>query len=924
LYYLTKMEQVIIMHTSDTSEPLVSVIVPVYNVQEFLADCIESILNQTYSNIEILCVNDGSKDSSAAILKKYERMDSRIVVFEQTQMGLGAARNTALRVASGEFILFVDSDDKILPQLLEVTVNKAIAWEADIVLFKYRSVNYGTGVVTPFDGSLKTHLLPGKERFSPQECQDLFYITDPNVWSKLFRRSLLFSSLPLEFRVGEFAEDIAFTYTAMASANTIAVVDEFLYDYLFARPKSLANSKLELGGTIVDALLSLKDNLQQRGLLQNFIKSYAHRVVVNLQYELERGYFAGLVDLLDQAGLEGLAIAQLEPGDFPSLEAYLEYQILLGSIEVTKSRRILEQSCSCHPQMILRQSQELDAGGDGVQASPEFALRQSQELDAGGAGAQVSLEFAFADILAKIREKSLPAAFACLYRKLHSDSPLDAAKEMLANPQIIPPVIPREIKCVAMVYERVRHGGAEMVIAELCKLFSDLGLRVVLLTEEEANAADFSYPESVKRVVLPDFSNPDLYLTRAAAIAKAIDEYQIDLMMHHRWNHPLTFWDALVARLCGVSFVVHCHNFFLNHAFWNGFEQIDCLLKCYRLYDGVITLSRVDREYWACVNPNVWFVHNPLSANICTYNCTNICTNTQALPASRESQRDCQGPKHLIWVGRLAIEKQYSDLIEIIRQLIASCPDIILHVLGDAETSEVRQRFIDNIAEAGLSERIVFDGWVSDLTPYYEKATLLLGTSLFEGWGLNFYECLSYAVPVVSYDLPYLEVFRESGAVAAVPQGDTKAFATTLARVLGDERQLQRMRQNALEFIAKERAYDFRLTWQSLLADIGAGGDAASVGADAGAGDAASVGADAGAGAGEAASAVGAAALKTPDIASKTLMIESIFATYKRGFVPATERCDEVRAEVEREYQSSISYRLGRALTFLPRKLLGR
>ena len=114
--------------------PKLSVVVPVYNVENYLSKCLDSILKQTLEDIEIICVNDGSTDGSANILQDYKKKDPRIIVLEQENQGLGAARNTGIRTARGEYIGFVDSDDFIEPTMYEKLYEKACKFQLDIVL----------------------------------------------------------------------------------------------------------------------------------------------------------------------------------------------------------------------------------------------------------------------------------------------------------------------------------------------------------------------------------------------------------------------------------------------------------------------------------------------------------------------------------------------------------------------------------------------------------------------------------------------------------------------------------------------------------------------------------------------------------------------------------------------------------------------
>lgn len=121
----------------NSNMPLVSIIVPVYNVEPYLSKCLDSLVNQTYNNIEIICVNDESPDNSAVILKHYAKKDSRVKIFEQLNMGLSGARNTGMKHAHGEYVMCVDSDDWIDLETCEQAVNAALKYNADLVMWSY-------------------------------------------------------------------------------------------------------------------------------------------------------------------------------------------------------------------------------------------------------------------------------------------------------------------------------------------------------------------------------------------------------------------------------------------------------------------------------------------------------------------------------------------------------------------------------------------------------------------------------------------------------------------------------------------------------------------------------------------------------------------------------------------------------------------
>ena len=118
---------------------LISVIIPVYNTEKYLRKCLDSVINQTYKNLEIIIINDGSTDDSGLIIKEYVTIDNRIIAKEQNNKGLSVVRNIGVEIASGEYIVFVDSDDWIEPNLCEVALNRILENSADVALWSYYS-----------------------------------------------------------------------------------------------------------------------------------------------------------------------------------------------------------------------------------------------------------------------------------------------------------------------------------------------------------------------------------------------------------------------------------------------------------------------------------------------------------------------------------------------------------------------------------------------------------------------------------------------------------------------------------------------------------------------------------------------------------------------------------------------------------------
>lgn len=216
---------------------LVSVVVPVYKVESYLGKCIESIQNQTYSNLEIILVDDGSPDRCGEICEKYAAKDARINVFHKENGGQGDARNYGVRYASGKYLLFVDSDDYISETLVEKTVTVAEAHSCDIVLFDYYYMDKGTEEVRTY-GEIP------ENRILCLENQKSLFSMPPAPWSKLFNREFYVNS-EIMFPKGVYFEDLETAPKLLLKAKKIFYLKEPLYYYVIHANSTMRNPNYE-------------------------------------------------------------------------------------------------------------------------------------------------------------------------------------------------------------------------------------------------------------------------------------------------------------------------------------------------------------------------------------------------------------------------------------------------------------------------------------------------------------------------------------------------------------------------------------------------------------------------------------------------------------------------------------------------------
>lgn len=160
---------------------LVSLIIPVYNAEKWIKRCLNSILNNTYTNFEIICVNDGSTDGSSGIIKALQASDDRIKLVSQTNRGVSAARNAGLQQVRGEYVTFVDADDWVHPMYLASLVTCLERYDADIAICDYKN----TGEFDPHEMNTTFGAIENVEVYSPRDAMMHFY-TKAYVWGKLF------------------------------------------------------------------------------------------------------------------------------------------------------------------------------------------------------------------------------------------------------------------------------------------------------------------------------------------------------------------------------------------------------------------------------------------------------------------------------------------------------------------------------------------------------------------------------------------------------------------------------------------------------------------------------------------------------------------------------------------------------------------
>ena len=262
----------------------VSVIIPVYNVEKYLARCLDTVLAQSFDgDFEVICVNDGSTDFSPKILEAYAKSDSRIRVINRVNGGLSSARNVGMSVAKGDYFLFVDSDDWISTNTLEVLYKNATENNSDIVLFGYVKANS--------DLSPKTFLgVPECRQFGvfnaetiPECILKLFPVS---AWSKFYKAEFLKNN-NITFYENIIYEDVPFWAEVFTQANAISYVNEALYFYRENREGQITK---QVGESVFD-IVKCYESVEVAYKKRNLWEKYKHSIQMLLMLDFMSKYY---------------------------------------------------------------------------------------------------------------------------------------------------------------------------------------------------------------------------------------------------------------------------------------------------------------------------------------------------------------------------------------------------------------------------------------------------------------------------------------------------------------------------------------------------------------------------------------------------------------------------------------------------------
>ena len=313
----------------------VSVIIPVYNVEKYLRQNLESVANQTLKDIEIICVDDGSTDSSFEIVKEFAEKDSRFIAVSQENGGAGAARNNGLRRAKGKYLSFLDSDDFFDEKMLEEAYNKAEATQADFVVFQSDQYYEETKEFKDVSWTLRYAEIPPYEPFGRRAMTDnVFKVFVGWAWDKLYNREFVLKN-NLWFQEQRTSNDMLFVFSAVAIAKKIACVEKgkVLAHQRRNNKDSLSNTREKSWDCFYHALTALKQRLVDERIYKELEKDYInyalHFSLWNLNTLAEPTY-SKLYDKLKNEWWQELGVADKDSSYFYNKKEYEQFAKIMN------------------------------------------------------------------------------------------------------------------------------------------------------------------------------------------------------------------------------------------------------------------------------------------------------------------------------------------------------------------------------------------------------------------------------------------------------------------------------------------------------------------------------------------------------------------------------------------------------------------
>lgn len=343
--------------------------------------------------------------------------------------------------------------------------------------------------------------------------------------------------------------------------------------------------------------------------------------------------------------------------------------------------------------------------------------------------------------------------------------------------------LPKKIRKIGIFYHRIYDGGVQRVISLQIPQFLEMGFKVVLFTEEIKEELEYNLLSTTERVILPSSFKHG----RGAKLRKYLKEHNVDLLIYHAAHSNNLFFDGLVTKSLGIRFCITSHEictlFLLDKC-----RHLSQFPFFYHIADALVVLNTMDLKFYSAMGIPTFYIPNPI----------------QSLPLTPKTIRP-NDVKNLVWIAQLdQFQNNYIEALKIFKLVCEKIDDVVCHIVGRGETADVG--YITNYVKTNrLENKIIYEGFTTNLEKFLSTADVQLITSSFECFPMNLIEAKQYGIPVVLYELPYVELIKDQKGIISVPQHSVKEAAEAIIELLRND-----SKREALSLASEQSLETFR------------------------------------------------------------------------------------------------------------------
>lgn len=355
-----------------------------------------------------------------------------------------------------------------------------------------------------------------------------------------------------------------------------------------------------------------------------------------------------------------------------------------------------------------------------------------------------------------------------------------------------------KIKTIGVFYWRMYNGGIEKVLANCMKIWTDMGYRVVLYTDQESSDLDYKYPGSVKRIILPQTR----YLgERLKKLEKSILEEKVDVFINNAWMPDTLLWELILVKSYNIPYILYTHgDFRAMYSILNDYS-----LKHFEVFkkaDIVLTLSKLTESFYYLCGCNTKLVLNPLPQELKEMNCGNR-----------------SNANKILWIGRFDKGKRPLDAVRIFKKVNDEIKNAELEMVGvgELELIEATKQLVKRL---DLENKVYFRGYQEVVNNFYQEASIMLMTSEMEGYPTVLLESKAYGIPCVMYELPCSSLIQNGKGILSAPIGAEETLAGHIIALLQNSSKRHELGKAARESFEYLKSYDFINMWKEIFGEI--------------------------------------------------------------------------------------------------------